>query len=331
MIRSTVSLVKTSYLSFLSLVIPAGVTKHLDELIRSDLQGLRNSYFRWLLIFTGIVVIGIVVEELVERVPLKKQRFDFNRGIVIPRHRLIRWLGYGSSVGLILVIIGLAGEGCFEGLLSWTDGLIEKFDAIELEAVETHVGDAKTSARIAEDAAAHATDSARNSESIAHSARKEADSFEKDIVSAKEQAATAESHLTEALQRSAAATAELERIKTPRSLTNVQQLVLTLQQFSGTEYTFSAVCPDEECFALLKSVEDVLHRAGWNRGKQVGGFPAINVFGKDAGYSVPVALTSGVRIFVEYPEGLEGLRPLPVDQLPSYLKSGDVTEFFDRH
>lgn len=243
---------------------------------------------------------------------------------VIPRYRLIRWLGYGSSVGLILVIIGLAGEGCFEGLLSWTDGLIEKFDAIELEAVETHVGDAKTSSKIAEDAAAHATDSAKNAELIAHSARKEADSFEKDIVSAKEQAATAESHLTEALQRSAAATAELEKIKTPRSLTNIQQLVSTLQQFSGTEYTFSAVCPDEECFTLLKSVDDVLHRAGWNRGKQVGGFPAINVFGKDVAYSVPVALTSGVRIFVEYPEGLEGLRPLPPDKFPSYIRAAGL-------
>ena len=153
-------------------------------------------------------------------------------------------------------------------------------------------------------------------QALARGARQEADSFEKDIKSAKEQAAGAESHLAEALQRAAEATAQLERLKSPRSLTDIPKLISTLAEFKDTEYTFSSVFPEEESILLLRSIDDVLQRAGWKRGKSVPGFPGVNVFGSDNPYGVPSALTNGIRISVDWPEGLSPLESLPVDKLP---------------
>jgi len=162
---------------------------------------------------------------------------------------------------------------------------------------------------------------ASNALTLARGARQEADSFEKDIVLAKKQAADAESHLAEALRRVAEATAELDRLKSPRSLTGVPELISTLTAFKDTEYTFSSVCADEECLRLLKSVNDVLQRAGWKRTNPPPGFPAINVFGKDDPFSVPEALTNGVRISVDSPEGLSALQSLPLDKLPILVRT----------
>jgi len=169
--------------------------------------------------------------------------------------------------------------------------------------------------------AGKARDSASKAESLAHDARQEADSFEKDIVSAKNQASSAESHLAEALQRAAEATAALDRLKSPRSLTNTPGLISALAAFKDTEYTFSSVSADEESIRLLKSVNDVLQQAGWKRTKPPGGFPAINIFGTDDPFAVPAALTNGIRISVDWPEGLSALQALPLDKLPMLVKA----------
>lgn len=169
--------------------------------------------------------------------------------------------------------------------------------------------------------AGRARDTASNAESLAHGARQEADSFEKDIVSAKNQAASAESHLAEALQRAAEATAALDRLKSPRSLTNIPGLISTLARFKDTEYTFSSVSADEESIQLLKRLNDVLQQAGWKRTKPPGGFPAINVFGTDDPFAVPAALTNGIRVSVDWPEGLSALEPLPLDKLPTLIQA----------
>jgi hypothetical protein len=139
-------------------------------------------------------------------------------------------------------------------------------------------------------------------------------------VSAKKQAADAESHLAEALKRATEAAAALERIKSPRRLTNVPELIATLTAFKGTEYTFSAVFADEESLLLLKIIDDVLQRSGWKRGKPVGGFPAINVFGPENPYGVPAALTDGIRISADSPEETLELQALGLEKLRSPVK-----------
>jgi hypothetical protein len=214
-----------------------------------------------------------------------------------------------------------------EGQLSDAQGRLRKAeDGLRIAIVKA--GGAKASADGAAKAASQANSSAQqaqgaasNALALARGARQEADSFEKDIVSAKKQAADAESHLAEALRRATEATAELDRLKSPRTLTNVPKLVSTLSEFKGTEYTFSAVWADEESVLLLRSINDVLQRAGWKRGKALGGFPAINVFGNDEPFSVPEALNSGIRISVDSPEDISVLKSLPPDKLPMPVRA----------
>ncbi len=166
-----------------------------------------------------------------------------------------------------------------------------------------------------------ADEAASNALGLARGARQEADSFEHDIVAAKKQATEAESHLADAMQRAATATAALERLTSPRTLINTQQLVATLTTYKDTEYTFSRVSADQEAVQLLQSVDAVLQQAGWKRGKPLRWAEAISVFGPDDPYSVPVGLDIGVRVSVDWPEGLTPLQSLPIDKLPPLVRA----------
>jgi hypothetical protein len=166
-----------------------------------------------------------------------------------------------------------------------------------------------------------ADEAASSALGLAKGARKEADSFEHDIVAAKTQATEAESHLADAMQRAASATSALERLTSPRTLINSQQLVATLTTYKDTEYTFSAVYSDQESLQLLKNVDDVLKQAGWKRGMALSGYPAISVFGTNDPYSAPAALSNGIRISVDWPEGLNPLQSLPIDKLPQLIRA----------
>lgn len=134
------------------------------------------------------------------------------------------------------------------------------------------------------------------------------------VASAKAQAAKAE-------LGTAQARLELAKLKSPRSLIDVPALISALAAFKNTEYTFSAVFEDEESLKLLKIVDDVLQRAGWKRTKPPGGFPAINVFGVEADFAVPAALTNGIRISVSSLEDLSVLQSLPSDRWPVQVRT----------
>jgi hypothetical protein len=163
--------------------------------------------------------------------------------------------------------------------------------------------------------------SASNALALATSARQEADSFEKDIASAKRQATEAESHLAEALKRAADATAELNRLKSPRSLVNIPGLITTLQVFKGTEYTFSSVFQDEESIDLLKAIDSALQGAGWKRVKPPGGFAAVNVYGRQVDFAVPVNVITGMQVSVDSEQPLAVLQSLRLDELPQPVRA----------
>jgi hypothetical protein len=187
------------------------------------------------------------------------------------------------------------------------------------EAV-TKAGIAQDSLGRAEDEANGAKAAASNALTLASGARQEADSFERDIVAAKKQAADAESHLAEALKRAADASAELDRIKSPRSLTNASELVNILKRFSGTEFMFASVFSDDESIQLLKQINNVLEGAAWKRLKHSEmnlGIPAIQLTGRDD--LVNTDVSTGVHIEVDSPETVETLTSLPRDQLPSHV------------
>lgn len=119
-------------------------------------------------------------------------------------------------------------------------------DAIDKAGkAQESLGNAENKANRAQRASSNALGIANDAKQVSREARQEADSFEKDIGAAKQQAADAESHLAEALKEANAAQAELNRLKTTRSLTNVSALVSALKSFKGTEFGFEGL--NESC------------------------------------------------------------------------------------
>jgi hypothetical protein len=185
---------------------------------------------------------------------------------------------------------------------------------------QARAGAAQNSLGEAQSEASKAQTVATNALSLSRGARQEADSFERDIVSAKKQAADAESHLAEVLKRAAVTSAELDRIKSPRSLTDVSGLVDTLKPFSGTEFKFESVFADDESIHLLRQIDAPLESAGWKRIKQAGmtiGIPTIQLGQSDL---VNADVSTGILVITESTQPMEALSLLPRDQLPSNVR-----------
>jgi len=231
---------------------------------------------------------------------------------------------FGIAAGTVSLIQTNALSGAVIGSLGErAEEAAKKADVATTssDAALKNAGQAATASTDAISKSDQAEGKASNALALAQGARQEADSFERDIVSAKKQAAEAESHLAEALRSAAEARAELNRLKSPRSLSHVSELVAGLAAFKDTEYTFSSVFADDESIQLLKQVDSVLQRAGWKRTKPGGGYPAINVFGKEVDFAVPAALTSGIQISVDSSESVTALQSLPLEKMPELVRA----------
>lgn len=213
-------------------------------LTASDVASLKSALGWWELaeyFSTVVVFIGCIGEFFAEFTRFPKSDRS--------KHRVNR-------LSLILVIAGVAGELCATVRTSQLSGQIIAY-------VEANASDAKVSADNAAGAAKRAENSASDAESLASGARQEADSFERDIVSAKQQATRAESNLAGALRQAAKAQAELNLLKTPRTLRNVARFVALIKSFPGTEYTFEGVRHDDEAAHLLITIYRALQEAKW--------------------------------------------------------------------
>jgi len=182
------------------------------------------------------------------------------------------------SLGPILVVLGIAGEVVFEGrtfvvedsqeerarnTVGSLKGQAEQAD----EKAKKAIADSSTAlsqATEALDKSEKAQESLSNALALARDARREADSFEAEIKVAKQQAADAESHLAEALKQTAAATAELNRLKTARTLNKEQldRISSAMKKFAGTPYDLW-ITADSDSAALLELIDPALRAAGW--------------------------------------------------------------------
>ena len=130
---------------------PEVIARSLDALVRADLQTLRDSYFRWLLIFAGVVVLGVVLEgpEVVH------ETLEIFRCL---RKRAQRWIGFLALLGWILVALGVAGEVVAEALVARSEELLQEFNDILLTEATKQAGNAKNSADASANAAQRAKD-----------------------------------------------------------------------------------------------------------------------------------------------------------------------------
>ena len=303
---------------------------------RIKLESIRTHDFHLLLWMTALVAIGVIFEgpEISHEVRTAWLRCRGRRTRV---REAVPWITLAAAFGWLLIVIGVAGEGYWDAAVSHDDQAITSFDEDKLGSTEKTAGDAQSNAGAAAKAAQEATDAAAHAREesdkasassshamdLAQGARGEADSFERDIVSAKQQAADAESHLADALRQAAQAQEALERIKTPRSLSHTKEMIAALSAFKGTKYVFTSVSQEGDAIDLLKSINDLLQKSGWERDKSIGGFPAINVYGKDdPDFSVPAAIsTVGVHISVESEEKLDVLQSRGISNLPQYVRA----------
>jgi hypothetical protein len=256
--------------------------------------------------------------------------------------RLPRWMRWPKLIFEIIVAVSLAGELIADGGVFVFSHHLQKLEGADIDALERKsakalddsnaaIGEAKAAsdeAAAAKLESSNAKGIANASDRLARGTRKEADSFEGDIVSAKTQAADAESHLAEALRSAVEAKTELDRLKSPRSLTDMPGLLSALGRFRGTSYTFTEVFADEDSAHLLRLIDEVLQEVGWNRVITPAiGTPALTVAGSgDFTLTVLTTIASGVRVVIEFPDGYEALRSLPADKEPMYARAAEVLD-----
>jgi hypothetical protein len=289
----------------------------------SELKQIRDCWFLLLLVCTGVVVLGVFLEEAELWLPSGKPRLDMAKGTLIPS-RWNKWKDKMSRIGWILIILGVVGEGLFEAAVSSADGMLQDFNDTLLASAIERAGNAASSAKTAHDEADRSQIAASNALTLASGARQEADSFEADIKTAKRQAADAESHLADALEREVKAEAELYRLKTPRSLIRSGELIANLKHFGGTEYTLN-VFMDDESIQFTKALASVLQAAGWVRQQPQGinlGVPTMAiVFDQGSAENVPACVETGISIYAHTKESIEILNSRPVQSLTKELQA----------
>jgi len=101
------------------LVPPPEIIRSLDEAVRSNLEGGRDWYFGWLQWSTIIVAFGCLLEvpEVIHELWEEK----------IPK-LWVYPIKVISSIGLGLVIAGIAGEWFFEARVTTAEGLVQELD-----------------------------------------------------------------------------------------------------------------------------------------------------------------------------------------------------------
>lgn len=112
-----------------------------DKARRLQLEALRSHDFHLLLVMTGLVAIGVVMEgpEIVREARNAWLQCKGNR----KRHRSIApWITLIGALGWLFVAVGVAGEGYWEARVSHDDEAITSFD-------EQKLGDAEQAAAAA--------------------------------------------------------------------------------------------------------------------------------------------------------------------------------------
>jgi hypothetical protein len=169
--------------------VSSRLVQALDELVRADLQNCRDSYFGWLIFSSVVVALGVILEipeviyetrDIFPRIFWKQKQ---------QKHRDIPdWVKLVALIGLILVALGVAGEGIAEAYVSRIDSTLQTFNDILL-------GDTSKEAAFALERAAAANRRAEELKKESEQARK--DSEHERLARVKVEARVAWRHLTE--------------------------------------------------------------------------------------------------------------------------------------
>src|SRR5713226_8249118 len=107
------------------------------------IEAARNLYFKWLVVSTIAVFVGVLLEEsdalllwllskgrIRQRVPLK---------VLLPPHRIAKCAKRISRVGWLILMAGVLGEGVFEVKVSQEDSRLQLATTTRLEAASNEI------------------------------------------------------------------------------------------------------------------------------------------------------------------------------------------------
>lgn len=153
---------------------PSGALESLDHAIRNDLQSWRTLFFNWLLVTTGIVAIGVIMEAPEIWYEVGTAILGLRRKKTEHRHAP-PLVTISAAIGWLLIVLGVVGELFTDGLVSWADAKLQNFDEIVLEDTLRTAGNARESAIDAADAAARAVTGEEMASERLDKARREID------------------------------------------------------------------------------------------------------------------------------------------------------------
>ncbi len=197
---------------------PPGVLDAIDDRVRDALQRTSHDFFIWVLASAFAVAVGVALEgpEILHELWPKlfswftwqshKRLEKFERGI--RRVGLIGWL---------LVVIGVAGEGIFEGLQNRAEGQLQTFNEIQLKHARLSAAEANE----------------RASKNEAAAAQLQIDSLKLGVELQKAKEGVANANQKAANASKEAEEERIERLRlemqiSPRRLTDSQRLALSL-------------------------------------------------------------------------------------------------------
>jgi hypothetical protein len=257
---SPISAMNASSLCQLALILQTS-SSALESPARKAAESAADSAFLWLLISSALVAVGIGFE-------YPEVKLEFKRWL---RARKRTWIVDPDSpgrvplwalIGFLIVIIGVAGEGVFEGILGIEDTAIRKIDEQALKDDELTIaqlqndnlklqklaGDAATAAQDAKDSATQAKDAAGKADGDAKDAEQRAQRVREEAVK------------TElALQEASILAAEPRRIVfSDDHKTKFSELA----KFANTPATILYI-DDDEAHTLAIDIGHLLVSQGW--------------------------------------------------------------------
>src|SRR5258708_3531474 len=245
---------------------------------KANLQHWMDIYFECLLACTGFVGIGLLLEvfeikhDVLEAIGRKSREHKYWLALPIDRKEYPEALPRAkvlSAAGWVLIVLGVIGEGVFEGFVS-------KYDTALSSVTDTIVAEAQKESAHAEATAKGFEAQIAESNAKAKSAEATAKGFEAQI---------AEAHREAEADR-------LARIKIEEKMAwrtvppeKQQAIVSQLKKFSGQPFTIRTFQDDDEAVNLTRIVLKLLLAAGWNRKES----PHVMAFVHLDGISVEVA------------------------------------------
>lgn len=260
-----------SWSTWLAIGVSPKIIDALDNSIRDELQRNSDTFFFWVLFSAFVVLIGVALEGpevLHELWPRLFRRFTSKSDEHLTKfNKLIKRIGF---VGWFLVVIGVAGEGIFEGLQNRAEGQLQTFGSILLKDARLAASTAKASASDAAIFAETAQGSADNADADARSAQEKANAVGIQGAALDSQLADAKAKLTEVGRKRD----ELEQSLTNLAICNAPRIIIfrssegvtttdPLRPFAGESVIIEYV-HDAEARRAARSLARILKNGSWN-------------------------------------------------------------------